>query len=245
MRKSVILSLLAVMLLSACKLDLNVGNGKRIDPSGNIVKNEYKQEPFTDVDVDVLANVKFIQGSGSDYRVVLSCPDNYVDLFKFKVSDGELKVDFSRSNVNIDAKNVDITIFAPTLRKLENSGVASVEIDRLNADEFTIENSGVGKVYLSGLKVRKLDAECSGVGGMELSGVADEADYECSGVGGIEAKELKAKSVKAEVSGVGGISCYASERINGEVSGVGSLTYGGSPQQKELKRTGIGKISEL
>jgi hypothetical protein len=247
MKKTLILLLMALplVLTTACKIDLNVSDGPKIEPSKNIVKKEYKQKAFTQVDVDVVANVKFIQSSENDYRVVLSCPDNYVELFKFSIEGDELEVDFAKRKVNINATNVDITIYAPTLNKLENSGVASVEIDRLIADELKVDNSGVGKMYLSGLKLRKLDADCSGVGGMELEGTADEANYECSGVGGIEAQNLKAKSVDAEVSGVGGITCYASEKIKGEVSGVGSLQYGGKPTDRELKRTGIGKISDI
>jgi uncharacterized protein (UPF0264 family) len=75
--------------------------------------------------------------------------------------------------------------------------------------------------------------------------VAQSVDLECSGVGSIKGDNLKAKTVKAEVSGVGGISCYASDRIEGEVSGVGSLKYGGQPGEKVLKRDGIGEIVEL
>ena len=247
MKKTLIFLMMALplMLTTACKIDLNLSDAKKIEASEKIVKNEYKQNAFTKVDVDVVANVKFIQSAEDDYRVVLSCPDNYVDLFKFSVEGDELEVDFSKRNVNIDAAHVDITIYGPTLRKLENSGVASVEIDHLMTDELTVDNSGVGKIYFSGLKVHRLDADCSGVGGMELSGNADEAVYECSGVGGIDAGNLKAKSVTAEVSGVGGITCYASEKIDGEVSGVGSLKYGGNPSEKKLSRSGVGKISEL
>jgi hypothetical protein len=252
MKKTVIYLLIALPLMLAasclttsCKLDLNMNNGTRIEPSTNIVKNEYKQKAFTKVDIDVVANVKFIQDDTDNYRVKLSCPENYVDLFRFNVEGGELKVDFSQRNINIDAKNVDITIYGSTLQKLENSGVASVEVDRLTADELEVDNSGVGKIYLSGLKVRKLDADCSGVGGMELSGTADEARYECSGVGGIEAQNLKAKKVEAEVSGVGGITCHASEEIEGEVSGVGSLKFAGHPKNRDTRRTGVGKITEI
>ena len=64
-------------------------------------------------------------------------------------------------------------------------------------------------------------------------------------MGSIKASQLKAKSVMADVSGVGGISCHALESIDGRVSGVGSLKYGGSPQNKTLKRTGVGDISEI
>jgi len=244
MKKSVVLALLSLMLMASCKIELN--SGTRIEPSKNIVKNEYKMDAFDQIDVDVVANVKFIQGKEGDYRVVLSCPDNYVNLIGFGVeSDGELEIHFIRDNINIDAENVDITVYAPALRKLENTGLASIEIDRLKGDRLEVENSGVGSVYLAGLQFVDIEAECSGVGGMELSGLADRVSLECSGVGSIKAEELKAKSVKAEVSGVGGISCFASERIEGEVSGVGSLRYGGTPHEKNLRRTGVGEFTEM
>ena len=244
MKKIVVLALLSIVFLASCKIDMNGWN--KIEPSKNIVKNEYKMDSFDQMEVDLVANVKFIQGKEGDYRVVLSCPDNYVDLIGFDVnSAGELEVHFAKDNVNIDAEHVDITVYAPGLKRLENCGVASVEIDKLNAYEFEVENSGVGSIYLSGLEVKSLEAECSGVGGIQLAGVAQSVDLECSGVGSIKGDNLKAKTVKAEVSGVGGISCYASDRIEGEVSGVGSLKYGGQPGEKVLKRDGIGEIVEL
>lgn len=247
MRKYVFLPLLAsVFLLSSCKIDsVSFSGGKMIEPSSHIVKKEYPQKAFDEVDVDIVANVKVIQAGSGDYRVVLSCPDNYVDLFKFDNNEGELEVRFARRNVNIEPKHVDITVYTPELHSLENSGVASVEIDRLKTSQLSVENAGVGSIYLAGLVAEKVEADCSGVGHIELKGQADRADLECSGVGSIKAEELKAKSVKAEVSGVGGIKCYASESIDGEVSGVGGLQYGGSPQQKNLRRNGIGGISEL
>lgn len=242
MKKTVFFVLLCTLMLSACKVSF--GDGRRIAPDGKIVKKEYLQPAFEEVDVDVVANVKFIQGKDEDYRVVLSAPENYVDLFRFEVKDRELDVKFKKS-VNIEAANVDITVYAPILRKLENEGVANVEIDRLTADELDVENSGVGSMFLSGLVVGRLNAECSGVGSMELKGEAERADLKCSGVGSIKAEKLTAKSVKAIVSGVGGINCYATESIKGDVSGVGSLKYGGNPQEKNLSRSGVGGISEL
>ena len=244
MKKSMILTMICTMLLTSCKIELT--NPKIIEPSANIVKNEYKLKAFDELKVDVVANVKFIQGKDDDYRVVLSCSDNYVELIGFDQKDaGELKIHFLREHINIHAENVDITVYAPTLRKLENSGVASIEIDKLNSYELEVENSGVGGIYLSRLEVKDLEADCSGVGGIELAGVADHVELECSGVGSIKAGELKAKDVKAEVSGVGGITCYASESIRAEVSGVGSLKYGGKPSHKELNRSGVGDITEF
>jgi hypothetical protein len=108
-----------------------------------------------------------------------------------------------------------------------------------------VENSGVGGIYIKGLQMFEVVADCSGVGSIELAGVTDRARFDCSGVGSIQAENLKAKSVNADVSGVGGIKCHASESIDAEVSGVGGLEYGGKPQDKKLRREGIGDITEL
>ena len=242
------LSGILVLMLAACAFDTpkwNIGDGRKIEPSSHIVKHEYRQPPFDKVDISAVANVKVIQAGSSDYRVVLSCPENYVELFLFETEDGELEVKFVRDNVNIDPEKVDVTVYVPRLHSLDNSGVASVEVNRLKADRLEVENSGVGTLYLSGLDITRLDAECSGVGSIELSGRADEADLECSGVGSIRAEQLVSRAVRADVSGVGGIRCHASERINGRVSGVGGLKYGGKPKDKQLRRDGVGEIVEL
>ena len=237
---------LALLTLASCKLEnVSLSGGRRVEPSADVVKREYRQPAFTKVDVDVVANVKFIQSAEGDYRVVLSAPSNYVELFSFTVDEGELEVAFAEADLSIDPKHVDVTVYAPKLEKLENEGVANIEVDRLTADRLKLENSGVGSLYASGLVVGSLEVECSGVGNVELGGQADRAELECSGVGSIKAQRLVAKTVRAEVSGVGGVRCHATEAIEGEVSGVGSLKYGGHPQTRRLSATGVGKISEL
>lgn len=200
---------------------------------------------FDKIDIDVIANVKYIQSADSRPRVVLSAPDNYIELFEFDVNGNKLSIEFNRTSVNIDAEHVDITIYSSTLHGLENDGLANIEISRLKTDRLGVENSGVGSMYLSGLTVGELEAECSGVGNIELSGTAKKASLDCSGVGSIKAQALKAKEVKGDVSGVGSIHCYATEYLDAEVSGVGSLQYGGEPKRKELRRTGVGNINPL
>ena len=108
-----------------------------------------------------------------------------------------------------------------------------------------MENSGVGTIYLNGLKFRKVEAECSGVGNIELSGTSLDVKLETSGVGSIKASALRGRDVAARVSGVGSIQCHAVQSIRGEVTGVGSLTYGGNPEEKHLNRNGVGNISPM
>lgn len=246
MKQHLFLACLCALMLSACRLDsVTINGGQRIEPSSHIVKREYPMKAFHEIDINVIANVKIIQTDDSSSRVVLKAPDNYLELFHFNVIDHELDVRFVRNNVNIEARHVDITIYTPTLQKLENEGVANVETDRLKVNRLSVDNSGVGSMFLSGLDLSQIEVDCSGVGSVELNGTATEAQLECSGVGSIKAAGLKARRVNGEVSGVGGIQCHATEELKAEVSGVGSLRYAGKPERKEIKRSGVGKIEEL
>ena len=247
MRKLILFAttVLLVLGMSAC-VEVNLGKGgKKLKPSENIVKNEYKMEAFTKIDIDVVAKVKFEQSQDGDYRVVLQAPENYVELFDIKVEEDELEVGFKERNVSIESAKVGMVVYAPTLQKLENNGVANIHIDSLNTQQLKIENDGVGNMKLKGLKLQSIEVESGGVGNIELSGQTERATLECNGVGNIDAVNMKAVAVKAVVNGVGGIDCHASERLKGDVNGVGSLKYSGQPKEKQLHKNGVGKISEL
>ena len=98
---------------------------------------------------------------------------------------------------------------------------------------------------MDSLDTDRIDIVNSGVGSITIGGIADNVTITNSGVGSINAENLKALNVKANVSGVGSITCYASEKIEGAVSGVGSLKYAGHPKHKDNRRTGVGSISEM
>ena len=232
-----------VLSVSSCRLNLSNGFGERIEPSEKIVKVKYPQEAFDKIDNHVAGRIQLVQSDKS--RVTLSAPENYIDLFRFENEDGKLDIKFSDRNVNTDAENVTIIIYTPNIREIENSGAADICMDSLTTDELEIQNSGVGAFTMSNIKARKLDVSCSGVGSINISGEANEAEYSCSGVGNINAKEMIARDVKARISGVGGIECYASDYINGSVTGVGGLKYGGHPAKKDLHNSMTGGISEL
>ena len=246
MKKQAVMMMVAVLMCCTSCVRVNLGDLHKLEPSSNIVKNEYKMQPFSKADIDLVARVKFVQSTDGDYRVLMKCPDNYVDLFEFKVEDGELELGFARNlHKSIEAKDVSIVVCTPTLVKIDSEGVGSIAIDSLNTPSLTIDSEGVSSISIRGLVTETLVVESSGVGNIELKGETKRASLECDGVGNIEAAELKAAEVKAEVNGVGSITCFASQRIQGAVNGIGSLKYGGSPQQKQLQRNGIGGISEL
>ncbi|MBR4920661.1 MAG: DUF2807 domain-containing protein [Prevotella sp.] len=243
MKKAVLLIVCGMMVLTACRFNWN--GLETIKPSDNIVKKEYKLDKFTEVAIHVFAQVKIVHDEAKDGLVVFSAPDNYIDLFSFESKDETLDIKFAKDNVNIEGKNVKITVYTADLLKIDNSGAATVSLDKLDTDTLEVVNSGVGSFSLKMILADKVYVRCSGVGDITIDGETLDAELSCSGVGNIDAKQLKARNVKASVTGVGGISCYASEYIDGKVTGVGGLKYAGHPKKKNLGKHLTGGISEI
>ena len=245
MKKNFLLLLSSLFLLCSCFVNFDSFGGNQIKPSDNIVQQTFTQSAFDRIDLDVMAKIKFVQSTVGDYRVVLSAPDNYIDLFDLKVDDGLLKVRFNENKISIDTENVKMLIYSPSLRSIKNSGIASLIADSLRSDVLKLDNSGVGSLVLKGLHLNSLNVDCSGVGNIDLEGETGRAKMECSGVGNINAEQLQARSLYGNVSGVGGITCHATDSLKAVVSGVGSLKYAGNPHHKQLNRSGIGGIQQL
>lgn len=243
MKRIIVCGLASALFLFTSCIDLKMSSS--LKPSETIAKKEMKMSPFDKVELDAMGHVKIVQSQNNDFRVVLSAPENYLDLYTFDVDKGELEMDILNSANNLDVSNVNITIYTPKLSKVDNEGLCFVTIDSLKSKQLKVENSGVGTMKLHGLKIEKVSVECSGVGGISLSGIATWVNLDCSGVGSINAKDLKARRVKGDVSGVGGIDCYATDSLKASVSGVGSLKYAGNPYEKIFNESGVGKISEL
>ena len=224
--KDVLFLVVSVLVLTSCKIDVgNWGNGERIEPSNEIVTKTYKLSPFEEVNMNCFGSVELIQSDEKDGTVELTAPENYIEFYSFESKGNKLDIGFKKRNINIDGTKNKIKVYTNDLIKIQNSGAASIRMDKLDTDKLTVVNSGVGEI--------------------RVAGITDDADLINSGVGSIVADNLKALNVKANVSGVGSISCYASEKLDGSVSGVGSLKYAGHPKHLEKRRTGVGSISEM
>ena len=224
--KKVLFLMMSVFALTSCKIDLKDWNSTNlIEASDNVVTKEYKLKPFEEVHMRCVGAVELIQDEKKSGTVELTAPENYIELYKFENNGNELEIDFAKQHINIHTRNVKIKVYTNDLLALKNSGASSIKMDSLDTDKIEIVNSGVGSITIGGL--------------------ADDVTLHNSGVGSINAENLKALNVKANVSGVGSITCYASERIEGKVTGVGSLKYAGNPKHKDNHRTGVGSISEM
>jgi hypothetical protein len=248
--KKVLILLGVVMALASCtsckwEWHDKVLGVKLIEASKTIVTKTYNLKPFEEITMRCVGNMEVIQSDTKNGVVELTAPDNYIELFKFESDNGTLDIDFSRNGVNIHDKNVMIKVYTTDLIAFKNSGAANVSIGSLDTDKLYLKNTGVGHFTIHKLIANEVEVSCSGVGDINISGQTDDASLTCSGVGNILAEDLKALNVKALVSGIGNITCHASEKIEGKVSGVGSLKYAGHPKHKQTSHPGAGHISEL
>jgi len=247
--KKVLFLMMSVMTLTGCTgCRVNVGDwgdGDIIEASNNIVTKTYKLAPFEEVTMHCVGELVVTQDESKDGTVELTAPDNYIELYKFESDGKRLNVDFAKSHINIHTAHVKIHVFTTDLTKLRNTGAGTVVIDNLDTDRLDMENAGVGSFSLKKVIADEVNVKCTGVGSMTLAGETLSASLFCSGVGSLNAQGLQAKNVEAKLTGVGSISCFASESIDGQVTGVGSLKYAGHPKQKKLNKQLTGGITEI
>ncbi len=159
---------------------------------------------------------------GPPQNISITFDDNLIDLVETQVVDGELRI-FTKSSFNSQI-GLKVEISLPTLKSCKLSGVGSMDIAGLAAENFK--------------------ASISGVGAITAAGTAKNLDLKLSGVGNAKMEELLAESVTVTVSGVGNATVYASDSIDAKTSGVGGVTVFGNPTNRQTKSTGIGKIKD-
>jgi Putative auto-transporter adhesin, head GIN domain len=152
--------------------------------------------------------------------VTVTADDNVVPLITTEVRDGTLYIEASQ--FYIEKTPVLLEIGVATLTRLHFSGAGEIDLADLKSDSLDITVSGAGRVTATG-EAKRLD--------LSLSGAAS-----------IEAPGLKAASVRAHVSGVGNIDTWASDSLDASVSGVGKISYGGTPQHVSTHFSGVGSI---
>ena len=109
------------------------------------------------------------------------------------------------------------------------------ETGSLNPTDMTID------VYMPVLKKISL----SGVGNLNIiSGNASELEIIMSGVGNINAQNFQVQNAIINMAGVGTLRVWATDTLNGKLSGVGNVLYKGNPSIN-VSRHGVGRVRSL
>ncbi|MDX9708083.1 MAG: head GIN domain-containing protein [Trichloromonas sp.] len=201
---------------------VNTGNVSGCVEGSGSAKEESRSLPaFHGLDVEGAYTVRIdVQ---KDQSVEISADDNLLPLITTEVQDGILRVT-SKKSICASAPMV-LTITVETLDQIRSSG----------ANEFQVRN----------LKGDALAVDLSGSSNMTLDGTVEELKAKIDGASGLAAGRLKAKEVSVAISGAGSAEVYAGKRLQGDISGVGSIRYSGQPGEVVKNITGWGDITPV
>ena len=178
-----------------------------------IIEKNYPIQSFTSVEADIVGNIIYTQ-SNSVY-VTVEGDKELVDKLKVTENNGVLKLTYKQKETNKGKKRLTVYISSPAIEEIEMDGVGNFFLEGfVAADNLTIDFEGVGNFEAMDLQSTNIKASYEGVGNLKLGGSTEFLE----------------------------VRWFASESIDINNSGIGSVTYYGNPVEKNLKNSGIGKI---
>ena len=186
--------------------------------SGDLETRTFDLDDFDEMSVggafDV--DVRF----GDKQEVAVTIDDNLWDNLEVEVRRGRLVIEWDESCRPDDDCHIAITV--SRLKAMQIGGAADVEIHDFDGESFEFQVSGAAE--------------------LTMNGKVGDLGIKVSGAGEIDTRDLQAKHVKVRISGAGNANITATESLDAEVSGVGSIDYWGDPADKSTTVSGLGSI---
>lgn len=116
--------------------------------------------------------------------------------------------------------------------------VVEVSIENIK----TVNSSGAVDVDVSNLDNNNFSLAISGSGDIDLQGKTSDFTAVLSGSSELNAKNLKADKVRIEINGASDAHVYASQKLDVEIGGAGTLFYSGNPVEITQHITGVAEL---
>lgn len=234
MKKSLILFLMPLLLLTACQ-DLIVKG------SGDLITETRDEDDFSGLSISVPGKVEV--RTGTTYSIEIEVEESLVSYLETKVRNGRLDIYFSKPVRDVDDLLIKITM--PNLDQLDVSGSAEVVVfDAIDGDELELDVSGSGEIDLKAVDFNKINADISGSGEIRIAGVADDLELDLSGSGELNSLDCPVKTADLDVAGSGTVRCHVKDELKARISGSGDVYYEGTPSL-DVQITGSGKVKKL
>jgi hypothetical protein len=194
------------------------------DSHGDDITQTREVDEFTKIRIKGAFEVEVT--AGKERSVTLKGDSRDLERVETYVRRGTLTIDNADDDddhgIHIDSDGVRLVITVPMLEEFEVLGAVDAELRDIKSDNFVFELKGAGDVDIYG--------ECGSL------------DLEIKGAGEVDAEDFKCKDVKVAVKGVGEAEVYASESVDADVSGIGSITVYGDPKKVRESDSWLGEI---
>lgn len=174
--------------------------------------------------------------------VKVTAPESVQSQIKTEVKDGILII-ISEGNIKTN-DDIVISVGIKSLNSLDISGAAELKSEnQLICEKLNVTSNGAGDIHID-VKASEIIADISGAGDVTIKGTAQSMNATVSGAGNLKAAALETAKVKAKVSGAGDAKVYASQSLDADVSGAGSIIYKGNPVDRNVNISGAGSVRE-
>jgi len=214
--------LTTILLLSATGIVFSSCHKHSIKGDGSVTSETRNVSSFHTVCANGDVEVRIHQST--DERVVVTGYSNLIPVYKTKVKDGKLTLEFEDGYWNVRNNNIRVDVYTNEL-----SGV---------------DLNGSGDIYVgAGIDGESLHAEINGSGEIEIaSNTYDDLSLKVNGSGEIRARDAEADNADARISGSGKITLTVHNYLNAKISGSGTIDYSGNPERVDTEVSGSGKI---
>jgi hypothetical protein len=106
----------------------------------------------------------------------------------------------------------------------------------------TVSSSGAVDIDVSNLDNNNFSLDISGSGDIDLQGTTCDFTTVLSGSSELYAKNFKAENVRIEINGASDAHVYASQKLDVEIGGAGTLFYSGNPVEITQNITGVAEL---
>jgi hypothetical protein len=222
---SAALALLLALSLSSC-ITIKLNN-KDLQGSGKVTTKDFEVSDFDRLSFSGIGNIIITQGDTESLKV--EAESNVIERLEISSGGKKLKIGFKNNFFNIiPTKPVNFYLSVKDLREISMSGVGSIKCDNLATDDLSIDSSGAGSVDMN-LTTTVLEVALSGAGKVNLAGQTQSQSIDISGAGSYSAKEFTSKDCEVSISGLGRAIVNATDTLDVNMSGLGTVEYVGKP----------------
>lgn len=234
---ALLFSLLSV--LQSCNKDRLIISGK-----GNNVTNTRNLSGFSGIDISINAKVYFVKDS--NYRLEIIGQQNILDVIKTESKDNHIKIFVPWHTILRKHNPIEIYVYGPQLNFARVNGSSSIFIKQTSNNSNTeLLVNGSGNIHITDIITNTINYDISGSGEITIeSGSTESQDIQISGSGNVDCAGVINKKATVKISGSGCSKVYASEILDGNISGSGDIYYKGNPKITQ-KISGSGKIKPL
>ena len=195
---------------------------------------------FTGIKAGDSFTINITQSDANSLKV--NAPENVQAQIKTEVKEGILIIS-SEGNIKTN-DDIIISISIKSLNSLDISGAAELKSEnQLICEKLSITSNGAGDVHID-VKATEIKTDISGAGDVTIKGTAQSMDVTVSGAGDLKASGLETAKIKAKVSGAGDAKVNATQSLDADVSGAGSIIYRGNPVDRNVNISGAGSVRE-